>query len=158
MWCMAGFELPDIFSQVIYFSAMHLLSCIFNESGWALWPNMFILGRAINQFAAICVFLFRISLQWCHNGQNTVPNHQPHDYLYNRLFRRRSKKIPKLRATGLCAGNGPGTGEFPAQMASNAENVSIRWRHHALLQYRYAYTSWATSPATYINPHFARDI
>ena len=24
----------------------------------------------------------------------------------------------------------PGTGEFPAQMASNAENVSISWRHH----------------------------
>ena len=24
-----------------------------------------------------------------------------------------------------------GTGEFPAQMASNAENVSIWWRHHA---------------------------
>ena len=24
-----------------------------------------------------------------------------------------------------------GTGEFPAQMASNAENVSISWRHHA---------------------------
>ena len=30
----------------------------------------------------------------------------------------------------LCAGNSPGTGEFPAQMASNAENVSIWWRHH----------------------------
>ena len=26
-------------------------------------------------------------------------------------------------------GNSPGTGEFPAQMASNAENVSIWWRH-----------------------------
>ena len=25
---------------------------------------------------------------------------------------------------------GPGTGEFLAQMASNAENVSIWWRHH----------------------------
>ena len=25
-----------------------------------------------------------------------------------------------------------GTGEFPAQMTSNAENVSIWWRHHAL--------------------------
>ena len=25
---------------------------------------------------------------------------------------------------------GPGTGEFPAQMSSNAENVSICWRHH----------------------------
>ena len=29
-----------------------------------------------------------------------------------------------------CAGNSPGTGEFPAQMASNAENTSIWWRHH----------------------------
>ena len=26
--------------------------------------------------------------------------------------------------------NSPVTGEFPAQMASNAENVSIWWRHH----------------------------
>ena len=25
-----------------------------------------------------------------------------------------------------------GTGEFPAQMASNAENVSIWWRHHVM--------------------------
>ena len=29
-------------------------------------------------------------------------------------------------------GNSPVTGEFPAQRASNAENVSIWWRHHAL--------------------------
>ena len=27
-------------------------------------------------------------------------------------------------------GNSPDTGEFPAEMASNAENVSIWWRHH----------------------------
>ena len=27
----------------------------------------------------------------------------------------------KARVTGLCAGNSPGTGEFPTQMASNAE-------------------------------------
>ena len=26
----------------------------------------------------------------------------------------------------------PGTGEFPAQMASNAENVYIWWRHHEI--------------------------
>ena len=50
---------------------------------------------------------------------------QPHECLFNRLLRRRSKKASKLRVTGLCAGNSPGTGEFPAQMASNAENVSI---------------------------------
>ena len=35
------------------------------------------------------------------------------------------KKISKLRVTGLCAGNYTGIGEFPAQMTSNAENVSI---------------------------------
>ena len=40
------------------------------------------------------------------------------------------KKTSKLRVTGLCAGNSPVTGEFPAQMASKAENVSIWWRHH----------------------------
>ena len=34
----------------------------------------------------------------------------------------------------ICAGNSPVTGEFPAQMASNAENVSIWWRHHGWLQ------------------------
>ena len=28
----------------------------------------------------------------------------------------------------------PGTGEFPAQMASNAENVSISWRHHVTMR------------------------
>ena len=34
------------------------------------------------------------------------------------------------------AGNSPGTGEFPAQMANNAENVSIWWRHHGFLLQR----------------------
>ena len=70
------------------------------------------------------------TLRWHHNGGDSVSNNQPHDCLLNRLFRRRSKKTSKLRVTGLCAGNSPGTGEFPAQMASNAENVSIWWRHH----------------------------
>ena len=56
----------------------------------------------------------------------------PHHCLLNRLFRRRSKKTSKLRVTGLCAGSSPGTGEFPAQMASNVVNVSIWWRHHDL--------------------------
>ena len=70
------------------------------------------------------------ALRWRHNGHHSVSNHQPHDCLLNHLFRRTSKKTSKLRVTGLCAGNSPGTGEFPAQMASNAENVSIWWRHH----------------------------
>ena len=40
------------------------------------------------------------------------------------------EKTSKLRVTGFCEGNSPGTGEFPAQMTSLAENVSIWWRHH----------------------------
>ena len=65
-------------------------------------------------------------LQRHHNGLDGVSNHQPHYCLLKRLFRRKSKKTSKLRVTGLCVG----TGEFPAQMASNAENVFIWWRHH----------------------------
>ena len=74
------------------------------------------------------------SLQWRHNGRNGVSNHQPHDCLLNGLFRRRSKKAPKLRVTCLCAGNSPVTGEFHAQMASNVENVSIWWRRHVFVK------------------------
>ena len=39
-------------------------------------------------------------------------------------------KTSKFRVTGLCEGNSPVTGEFPAQMASDADNVVIWWRHH----------------------------
>ena len=76
-----------------------------------------------------------MALRWRHNGHDSVSKHQPHDCLLNRLFRHRSKKTSKLRVTGLCTGNSPGTGEFPAQMPSNAENVSIWWRHHGLQCY-----------------------
>ena len=64
--------------------------------------------------------------QWRHNERDGVWNHQRHDLL-NRLFKRRPTTT---RDTCLCAGNSPVTGEFPAQRASNAENVSIWWRHH----------------------------
>ena len=77
-----------------------------------------------------CIFTFLLALQWRHNGHEGVSNHQHHDCLLKRLFRRRSKKTLKLRINGLCAGNSAVTGEFPAQMSSNAENVSIWWHHH----------------------------
>ena len=76
------------------------------------------------------VHFLGFALQWRDTGRDWVSNHQPYDCLLNRWFRRRSKKTSKLRVTGLCAGNSPGTGEFPAQMASNVENVFIGWRHH----------------------------
>ena len=52
-------------------------------------------------------------LQWRHNGHDCVSNHQPHQRLRNRLFERRSKKTSKLRVTGLCVGNSPGTVNSP---------------------------------------------
>ena len=78
---------------------------------------------------------FLESLRWRHNDQDGVSNHQPRHCLLNCLFGRRPKKTSMLRVTGLW----PGTGEFPAQMASNAENVSIWWRHHVKL---YEFGEW----------------
>ena len=52
-------------------------------------------------------------LQWCHNEHDGISNHWHLDCLLNPLFRL--------------------TGEFPAQRASNAENVSIWWRPFAVI-------------------------
>ena len=99
--------------------------------GWHAYATC--LGAAPNTFGWINVGIS--TLRWRHNDHAGVSNHQPHGCLLNRLFRRKSKKTSKLRVTGLCAGNSPGTGEFPAQMASYAENVSIWWRHHELFAF-----------------------
>ena len=66
------------------------------------------------------------SLQWRQSECDGVSNHQPRNF----LFRLSSEKTSKLRVIGLCAGNSPMTVEFPEQRASNAEDVSIWWRHH----------------------------
>ena len=85
-----------------------------------------------------------LSLLWRHNGHNGVSNNQPHDCLLHRLFRCRSKKTSKLCVTGLCAGNSPGTGEFPTQMARNAENISIWLCHHVLkhIVFQFLNSTW----------------
>ena len=46
-------------------------------------------------------------------GAMASQNYQPHDCLLNRLSRRKSKKTSKLRATGLCEGNSPVSGDSP---------------------------------------------
>ena len=71
-----------------------------------------------------------VALQWRHNERDGISNHPRLDCLLDRLLRPRSKKTSNLRVTGLCEGNSPVTGEFPPQRASNAENVSVWWRHH----------------------------
>ena len=102
------------------------------------WPNCHAICPAVTlqwrNMSVIALHQQFDSLRWRHNELDGVSDHQPHDCLLNRLFGRRSKKASKLRVTGLCARNSPGTGEFPAQMASNAENVFIWWRHHVFQQ------------------------
>ena len=75
---------------------------------------------------------FGSALEWPDNEHDGVSNHRRLDYLLNRLFMPGSKKTSKLHVTDLCAGNSPVTGEFPTQRASNAENVSIWWRHRGM--------------------------
>ena len=65
-------------------------------------------------------------IQWRHNGCDGVSNHQCHHCLLKHLFGADQRKHQSSASLAFV----PVTGEFPAQMASNAENVSIWWRHH----------------------------
>ena len=56
-----------------------------------------------------------ITLQWRHNERDDVSNHRRFECLFNRLFRRRSKKSSKLRVTGLRGGNTLVARAFPTQ-------------------------------------------
>ena len=114
------------------------LRCL-NAHVTPLWWYLVVYGLKTD-FIDFCQISY---IRWCHNGRDGVSNRQPHDCLLNRLFRRRSKKTSKLCVTGLCAGNSPVPGEFPAQIASNAETVSISWRHHDI---RWCPPGWEDGP------------
>ena len=88
-------------------------------------------GLWVNQWGT------KLSLQWRHNECDGVSSHGRRDYLLNRLFRCKSNKTWKLRVIGICEGNKPVAGEFPVQLACNAENVSIWWRHHGWVHLRW---------------------
>ena len=128
------------FSQWLHQKLWFVIPISYRVTSLTLWQSYFEINLRnlfISQFRQTYVLpteihVFIYPLQWRHNGPDSVSNHQPHDCFLNRLFRHRSKKTSKLRVTGLCAGNSPEAGEFPAQMASNAENVPIWWRHHAM--------------------------
>ena len=115
----------------------HIIPDIFAQYRWHIFETeiyffMLPLSWVVNRCClSLChCFCSNISLQWRHNEHDRVSNHQPRDCLFNSSFRRKSKKTSKLRVTGLCERNSPVIGEFPAQMVSNAENVSIWRRHH----------------------------
>ena len=105
-------------------------------SGLKIWNLFFLASEQI--WLPCCVWG---TLQWRHNGWDSVSNQQPHDCLLNHFFLRADQRKHQSSASlafvwGIHRWpvNSPVTGEFPAQMASNAENVSIWWRHHDLFK------------------------
>ena len=79
---------------------------------------------------AVSVFVIyqhwiKIALPWRHDVCDGFSNHQHLDC----LFMRRSKKTSKLRVTGLCVGNSPVTGEFPAQRDSTISFDDVIMAH-----------------------------
>ena len=64
-------------------------------------------------------------LQWRYSERDGISTHRHLDCLLSRLLRRRSKNATKLSGACLCEWNSPVTGDFPAQRARKAENVSV---------------------------------
>ena len=73
-----------------------------------------------------------MTLQWHHNGHDCTSNHQPHDCLLKPFIQKQIKENIKALSHWFWVGNSQMTSEFPAQMSSNEEKVSIWWRHHEL--------------------------
>ena len=121
--------ITNYYTAVTYTSQLKSpISCwIYNQVYNFLWKN--------HEFKSSSQVIFFPSeklpgFQWSHNDHDGISNHLRLYCLLNHMFRRRSKKTSKLHITGLWEGKPLVTCKFPAQRASNAENVSIWWRHH----------------------------
>ena len=105
-WAMSSAELPRWFgSEPWLISAKNFADAI--PKSCSKGDRLTYRRRVSGKIPPECLINLSHSLQWRHNGNDSVSNHQPHNCLLNRLFRRRSKKTSKLRVTGLCAGNSP---------------------------------------------------
>ena len=100
-------------SYIYFFSRKHIRDCRLRYVGHFVSASMctssvwkydreWVCGNYITHnvhwYRMICkvrktaFMLILSSLEWRHNGRDSVSNHQPLDYLLNRLFKRRSKK------------------------------------------------------------------
>ena len=125
----------------------HFIGHLIPYPGWDKSKSILMKYALGNCMAWINNHFLQFLLQWRYNERDGVSNHRCLDCLLSRLFGRRSKKSSQLRTTGLCEGNSPMTGEFPAQRASNAKNVFIWWRHHAPCNY------WSMSSTSVSDTH-----
>ena len=79
---------------------------------------------------------WKCELLWRHNERDRVSNHRRLDCLLNRLLvadqRKHQSSVSLAFMRGMDSGTSPMNGEFPAQRASNVENVPIWCRHHGM--------------------------
>ena len=86
---------------ILFVHASHVIHLGAPTNIWNNLPQF-----PISYTATQCGFRNGVTfLRVVYNGHDGVSNHQPPDCLINRLFGLRSKKISKLRVTGLCAGD-----------------------------------------------------
>ena len=148
----------DITHKIIWLFLLNLIGYLVGFRCFATEVLSMLLSFIIDFYywvvRKVCISTKQIhspALQWRHNGCDSVSNHQPHDCLPKDVFRRKSKETSKLRVTGLCEGNSPVTGEFPAQMASDAKNVSfddvIMYKYDLSLESGYCKTETQTGVA-----------
>ena len=94
-------------NHIYHFHQMHLYIFLDIWCDCSIYKYVYIYMYIHVAYGFVC------PLQWRHNDQDGVSNHQPHGCLLKPLFKRRSKKTSKLRVTGLCVGNSPGLVNSP---------------------------------------------
>ena len=138
--------------------------------GSKVGDNIFVFLRSVMTSMKYNPFAFRydseglissyiIALRWRHNWRDNVSNHQPHDCLLNRLFRRRSKKTSKLRVTGLCAGNSPGPVNSPhkgpvTRKMFPFDDVIMMHIWHIVISHMKCSNAWDDRYCVYMNRTF----
>ena len=135
LMCLANFKATRYFKLPIL--RLRNLTRSYNKASYQ------ILKRGPGQRTPLLLYFLMIRRLSVNMGSQDTPLQWRHDerdasqipsltIIYSTVYsRRRSKKTSNFRVTVLCAGNSPVTGEFPTQRASDVENVSILWRHHA---------------------------
>ena len=110
-WIMPIIQIPIDWLQNEWFT-WELLICPCKSHTGYFWhlgkftPCISVIKQEFNSKTDACYTMIsnRIPLLWRHDGGECVSNHQPHNWLLNRIFGRWSKKASKIRVTGLLRG------------------------------------------------------
>ena len=138
------FTILNIFVQNTYYCLFKLLRATSCEHNCEKFILLTLILREIWQYKCQKIqkgvwSWDRLWLSWVlsHNERDGISNHQPHHCLLMRLFRRRSKKTPKLRVTGLCGGihrwpvNSPHKGPVTRKMFPFDDVIMDHFKTHS---------------------------